>query len=298
MLYTPLTKRVMKYCFEAHAGQLDKCGIPYVNHPLHLAEQMDTEEETCAALLHDVMEDCGVSEDELRDLGVSEHALGALRMLTHDSSVPYLDYVQAMKDACDEEDRREAATIACKVKLADLNHNSQLSRLDTVLDRDKVRLRKYMEARVILGELTYLLEMPSSRFSVEVNGKPYPFRASDETLQFLSCETGRLESNRSHETAFDKFLLVEVELLPLNPGDIIKVNFDGCTGSKCWANDKHAYDVSLYGKTDACAIEDCSAQVGTFVHRRAFGEYEIAGNPSVHRYHSGDHTINFHIACR
>ena len=63
MLYTQLTKKAMKFCFEAHAGQVDKCGIPYVNHPLHLAEQMASEDEVCVALLHDVMEDCGKSPD-------------------------------------------------------------------------------------------------------------------------------------------------------------------------------------------------------------------------------------------
>ena len=65
MLYTPITKRALWFCMEAHAGQRDKAGLPYANHPLHLAEQMSTEDETCAALLHDVMEDCGATADDL-----------------------------------------------------------------------------------------------------------------------------------------------------------------------------------------------------------------------------------------
>ena len=52
MLYTPITKKALRYCFESHAGQFDKSGIPYANHPLHLAEQMETEDETVVALLH------------------------------------------------------------------------------------------------------------------------------------------------------------------------------------------------------------------------------------------------------
>ena len=89
MLYTPITKKAIRYCFESHAGQFDKSGIPYVTHPLHLAEQMETEDETVVALLHDVMEDCGKTPDDLRALGISEQAVEALEMLTHPEGVPY-----------------------------------------------------------------------------------------------------------------------------------------------------------------------------------------------------------------
>ena len=141
MLYTPLTRKAMKYCFEAHDGQLDKSGIPYVNHPLHLAEQMETEDETVVALLHDVMEDCGKTPDDLRALGISERAVEALVLLTHEQGVPYLDYVRAIKDN----------PLAVTVKLADLQHNSDLTRLDDVRMRDIERLCKYREARAVLG---------------------------------------------------------------------------------------------------------------------------------------------------
>ena len=141
MLYTPITKKALRYCFESHDGQFDKSGIPYVNHPLHLAEQMETEEETVVALLHDVMEDCGKTPDDLRALGISEQAVEALEMLTHPEGVPYLDYVRALKNN----------PLATKVKLADLKHNSDLTRLDDVRERDIERLCKYREARAILG---------------------------------------------------------------------------------------------------------------------------------------------------
>ena len=141
MLYTPLTKKVMKYCFEAHAGQVDKCGIPYVNHPLHLAEQMQTEDETVVALLHDVMEDCGKTVDDLRALGISEDAIAALDLLTHRKGVPYFDYVDALK----------GNPLAVKVKLADLQHNSDLTRLDSVSQKDLERLEKYRKAQEMLG---------------------------------------------------------------------------------------------------------------------------------------------------
>ena len=140
MLYTPLTRKAMKYCFEAHEGQLDKSGIPYVNHPLHVAEQMETEDETVVALLHDVMEDCGKTPDDLRTLGISERAIEALELLTHREGTPYLDYVRALADN----------PLARKVKLADIAHNSDLTRLDSVRARDLDRLVKYRDAREVL----------------------------------------------------------------------------------------------------------------------------------------------------
>lgn len=142
MLYTPMTKAAMKLAFAAHAGQVDRSGIPYVNHPLHLAEQMDTEDEVVVALLHDVMEDTSYTLADLQAIGISAVAQEALLLLTHDSAVPYLDYVAALKDN----------PIAAKVKLADLRHNSQLSRLDEVREKDRERLRKYERARAILGD--------------------------------------------------------------------------------------------------------------------------------------------------
>ena len=57
MIYTPLTQAAMNMAYRAHHGQSDKAGVPYIFHPIHLAEQMTDEATTCAALLHDVLED-------------------------------------------------------------------------------------------------------------------------------------------------------------------------------------------------------------------------------------------------
>ena len=61
MIYTKLTKKAMDIAYKAHHGQKDKGGFPYINHPLHLAEQMDDEYSTCVALLHDVVEDSDIT---------------------------------------------------------------------------------------------------------------------------------------------------------------------------------------------------------------------------------------------
>ena len=65
MIYTPKTKKAMIIAYNAHNGQVDKSGIPYIYHPIHLAEQMNTETECIVALLHDVVEDTNVTFDEL-----------------------------------------------------------------------------------------------------------------------------------------------------------------------------------------------------------------------------------------
>ena len=141
MIYTDKTKRAIKLCFEAHAGQVDKSDLPYAHHPLHLAEQMDDEDSTITALLHDVVEDTEYTFDDLETMGFGEPVIDALRLLTHDASVPYLDYV------------REIAKnhLAKKVKLADITHNSDFSRLDhEPTEIDQKRAEKYRKAAAML----------------------------------------------------------------------------------------------------------------------------------------------------
>lgn len=95
--YTPLTKKALALSFAVHQFQRDKSGLPYVFHPFHLAEQMDTEEEICTALLHDVVEDSAYTLEDLRAMGFPEAVLEALALLTHDDATPYLDYVARLR---------------------------------------------------------------------------------------------------------------------------------------------------------------------------------------------------------
>lgn len=140
MLYTPMTKAAMKLCFEAHKDQVDKSGLPYVFHPLLVAEQMCTEEEVCVALLHDVMEDAGCTADDIRAAGMSEAIVEALLLMTHDPSVGYMDYVANLANN----------PLARRVKMADLRHNMDVSRLDVVTDADLARRDKYAKAYAML----------------------------------------------------------------------------------------------------------------------------------------------------
>lgn len=140
MIYTPMTKIALKLCFEAHKDQTDKSGMPYVFHPFHLAEQMMDERTTVVALLHDVIEDTEYTLEDLRNMGFSEDILSAIALLTHADGVPYMEYVARIK----------SNPIAKTVKLADLRHNSDMSRLDIVTDYDRQRAEKYKRAIELL----------------------------------------------------------------------------------------------------------------------------------------------------
>ena len=141
MIYTPLTKMALKISFDAHKNQVDKSGMPYVYHPFHLAEQMDDEYTTCVALLHDVVEDTDITLDDLKKEGFPKEVTDAIVLMTHDDDVPYLEYVAKIK--------RNPLTTS--VKLADLKHNSDLTRLDEVDSKALERVEKYRKAIQILS---------------------------------------------------------------------------------------------------------------------------------------------------
>ena len=143
MIYTKLTNKAMQIAYMAHHGQTDCNGIPYVFHPYHLAEQMDDEVSCCVALLHDVAEDTEVTLDELgKDF--PQEIIEALKLLTHEKDTDYFDYVRRIKDN----------PIAKKVKLADLAHNMDRTRIVdcSVVSTEKLDKwdEKYSKAMKIL----------------------------------------------------------------------------------------------------------------------------------------------------
>ena len=144
MLYTPLTCKALSLAYRAHHGQLDPCGVPYVFHPFHLAEQMEDELTTCAALLHDVVEDTSVTFEELAAQFPPE-VVDTLRCLTHGEDEDYESYLLRVK----------ANPVALKVKLADLAHNMDESRHCTgnIPEERIIRWReKYKRAMAVLGK--------------------------------------------------------------------------------------------------------------------------------------------------
>ena len=150
MIYTALTKKALRIAFDAHKDQVDKTGLPYVFHPYHLAEQMETEDEVCIALLHDVVEDSTITIDDLRAEGFSGNVIDALVLLTHDceKKSEYTDYIREIK----------TNPLATKVKLADLRHNSDETRVDDVDGKMLLLWEKYRNAIELLEKPLSILE--------------------------------------------------------------------------------------------------------------------------------------------
>lgn len=143
MIYTEMTRKAMRLAYTAHDGQFDHGGIPYIFHPIHLAEQMPDELTTCVALLHDILEDTSMTAETLAKEFPPE-VVEKVQLLTHFPEEDYFAYVA----------RVAADPVARQIKLADLNHNTDRTRLvgahvpaETLARWD----RKYSRAREILN---------------------------------------------------------------------------------------------------------------------------------------------------
>ena len=126
----------------AHFGQTDKAGNPYLSHPLAVADGVEGEDAKIAALLHDTVEDTFVTVETIRNL-FGDAVADAVEALTHREDEDYFTYVR----------RAGKNPIARQVKLSDLRHNMDLSRLPVVTEKDLKRLEKYKKAREILREM-------------------------------------------------------------------------------------------------------------------------------------------------
>ena len=141
MIYTPMTIKASKLAYKMHHGKTDRAGVPYIFHPIHLAEQMIDEDTTIVALLHDIVEDTDLTIENISKLGFSRQVIEAIRLLTKDKNTPYFEYINSLK----------YNNIARTVKIADLKHNMDLSRLKKVTDNDLKRQEKYRLALQMLG---------------------------------------------------------------------------------------------------------------------------------------------------
>ena len=130
---------------EWHFGQFDKGGNPYILHPLKVMYYLKTEDEElqCIALLHDTVEDCGITYQQLRELGFSERVIAGVRGMT---KLPGETYDEAMARISSNKD-------SIKVKLCDLRHNSDIRRLKGVTEKDIKRIEKYQKMYQFLKEL-------------------------------------------------------------------------------------------------------------------------------------------------
>lgn len=135
MINTKMTREAMKIAYNAHYNQFDRAGVPYIYHPIHLAENMDSEIACVVALLHDVVEDTDIRMEELAKTFPKE-VIEILKLLTHDKEVDYMEYIKGIKENA----------IARKVKIEDILHNADETRLDTITEEDIIRREKYKKA--------------------------------------------------------------------------------------------------------------------------------------------------------
>lgn len=129
---------------DAFKNRFDKGGKPYILHCLHVMNQMDKEDDElrCIAVMHDLIEDTDYEIEDLIALGFSDRVTRGIQLLTHDSKIPYMDYVTNLKSNDD----------ARKIKMADLRHNSDITRMKGLREKDFKRLEKYHRAYSFLKD--------------------------------------------------------------------------------------------------------------------------------------------------
>ncbi len=128
-----LIEKALSIAVEAHKGQVDKAGQPYILHPLRLMMHLDDEIEMIAALLHDVIEDSDFTENNLKEAGIPEEAIEIVGYLTKKTGEDYDAFIK----------RISAHKKATRVKIKDIEDNMNLSRIDTVGEVDLERVAKY-----------------------------------------------------------------------------------------------------------------------------------------------------------
>lgn len=135
-------ERAIAIAAEAHRGQTDQAGAPYILHPLRVMLSLNSLEERIVGVLHDVVEDSDWTFDALAAEGFSDHVVEALRAVTRLDGEDYQDFVR----------RASRNPIGAKVKFADLTDNSDMTRIKNPTDKDFKRLEKYRRALRLLSE--------------------------------------------------------------------------------------------------------------------------------------------------
>lgn len=126
----------LELAVEKHKNQTDKAGNPYILHPLHVMENVNSKDGKIVAILHDIIEDTDITEDYLLKIGLSKRIVDAVVALTRSKDMDYQEYIKNLS----------SNPLAKEVKLADLEHNMDLKRLPTLEEKDLDRNRKYQIA--------------------------------------------------------------------------------------------------------------------------------------------------------
>lgn len=134
--YNSLLELAIKVATEAHKGQTDKGGNPYIEHPKAVAAQVNNIEHKIVAYLHDVIEDTEITLDDLSEMGFTYRIVNSVRLLTRTDTLTYKEYLKRLK----------ADDNARHVKIADLRHNMDISRIPEPTEKDYKRLEKYKKS--------------------------------------------------------------------------------------------------------------------------------------------------------
>ena len=134
----------LEIAIKAHKNQKDRYGKPYILHPLRVMMNVNGEDEKIAAILHDVVEDSEITLDDLRKSGFNVKIIDAVDCLTKREGEDYFDYIK----------RVLISPIAIRVKLADLEDNMDLKRIDIITEKDIARLNRYLKAWRILKKMS------------------------------------------------------------------------------------------------------------------------------------------------
>lgn len=217
MIYTPLIQKAMKFAYDAHHGQADQCGVPYVFHPFYVAEMvsgvMPDEVSVCVALLHDVIEDTDVTPEQLEQEFPGEISEIVL-LLTHNAEDDYFDYVRNLKKN----------PVAVQVKAMDLYHNMDESRLagvDSVTDEQKEWWhKKYSKALgILLGT-----EQGNDNVFLDKDGEEDLEVDASMASEVLS--DGRLFMPMSNKEAYQRLDKLRKELLPHGTEIMVEHRFE------------------------------------------------------------------------
>lgn len=131
-----MLNKAFSIAYHAHDGQFDKGGMPYIFHPVMVALNVDSVDEKMVALLHDVVEDSSYSLEDLKKEGFPANVIEAVGVITKKDGESYDSYLEGVK-------RND---LARKVKIADITHNSDRSRLKEISEKDLERFKKYEKA--------------------------------------------------------------------------------------------------------------------------------------------------------
>lgn len=136
-------ERAIELAARAHAGQVEETGTPYILHPIRLMTRFATVAEQIVAVLHEVVEDCGVTMEALRREGFSDEVVDAVDALTRRADEAYLDYLK----------RLAPSPLARRMKKADLEEHADISRIEQPSVEDHKRAEEFRGKMAMLREV-------------------------------------------------------------------------------------------------------------------------------------------------